>query len=207
MYKFIGCTFLFLSALTCQADLYYEEVDESYSVSSMPYNSYYVDISMGLLNAKKNSTTLKFEDTVEINTLSATIGYQMNPFLSFEVRLAGGIDSSAMHVDLTANNANMSTDVLLKVDNIFGGYVRAQYPINQVIPYIIGGYTKGRVEITVPEINTKEIKDESSLSYGAGIDFKINQHFYGKVEYVMYWDNNKSGNTLSGLIFGLYYPF
>ncbi len=53
MYKFIGGTFLFLSALSCQADIYYEEIDATYSVPLMTYSPYYADISMGILNAKK----------------------------------------------------------------------------------------------------------------------------------------------------------
>lgn len=92
-------------------------------------------------------------------------------------------------------------DVSLK--HLYGIYFKAGLPVTeQFFPYAVLGYTKakGESEWTVAGVDLSDSGSESDLSYGAGVDFQLNEAFTINAEYMNYVD--KDGVELDGFTIG-----
>ena len=113
-----------------------------------------------------NEVSLPDEYSLDAVTLLA--GFYLIDILAVEARVGFGAGSD------TANSVNS------EIDNTYGVYARAELPIGIFRPYVIAGLTSS--EFSSDAFSSQ---DDSDLSYGAGLDLKLTDHFGLNAEYML----------------------
>lgn len=128
----------------------------------------------------------------DVMTLDGRFGTYFNENFSGELRAGFGIQDDTVNFDL-----NSSMDLEMK--NHYGAYIRAGIPVGEVFyPYVIAGYTHGKVEETFLGGSISE--SESDFSYGLGADFALSNDFDISLEYMDYLDMD--GVEVEGISLG-----
>ena len=135
-------------------------------------------------------------DTLKIESATINAGYEFTDFLALEARGGLGFDEDSQGI------------VDFDMDHLYGGYVKLSAPIGEKIrPYVIGGYTKVKGEVSANGTlagvdysysDTETFEDES---YGAGLDFNITDTVGANLEYMRYVDTDEE--EISGISVGL----
>ena len=102
----------------------------------------------------------------------------------------GGIMSSELRLGIgLGEDKLMGTEWEIK--NMFGAYLKWHMSDSEVKPYLIAGFTKGKLKIFADGSNISMSEDD--FSYGAGLDFSNGLN----LEYMNYLD--KDGISFQGL--------
>lgn len=136
------------------------------------------------------------DDDADLTALYGRVGTKFNDYLSAEIRAGFGVGDD----DVNA----LGFDVDVELENFYGVYVRGGLPTGSIAyPYVIAGYTRGEVEVSVLGFSNSE--SESDISYGIGLDLNINERVTLNIEYINYLD--KSEAEISGLNVGAVWFF
>ena len=123
-------------------------------------------------------------------------GYQLNPNLSFEARIATGVADDKIDID------GVKTKV--ELDHMYGAYIKVGAPtLNRLYPYMLVGWTDTKLKASVPGDSSTDTK--GSPSYGLGVDVYINHNISANLEYAEFYNN--ADGKYSGLTLGMNYKF
>lgn len=136
-------------------------------------NNFYFGLGFGKVKISSPLEELKS------NTLSLTLGYTINPYLSLEARYTKSIE------DLEYKSKTKSKDIDSTYSNL-ALFSKLSYPIHNFKPYILLGYGKNKITKLA-----KTTRDENSFEYGAGLEYKINSNFSINLDYIRAY--NKKG--------------
>lgn len=120
------------------------------------------------------------------------LGAEMNDIFVSELRVGATVEP------------NEENGLRFEHDYLYGGYVRAQYKMGAFVPYVLAGLTWGqeRIEAASGAVATAEFDD---ISYGAGLDLRLGDHFGLNAEFTRYYD---IGNVmLRGPSAGIFFRF
>lgn len=124
--------------------------------------------------------------------VAGRLGAFFNQYIAAEARLGLGV------VGDETNAFGPTIDIDLNY--VFGAYLRGGVPVNDVaFPYVLLGYSRGEVEASANGVSIDEA--ESDVSFGFGLDVKVNDKFSVFGEYANLLD--KDGAEVSGFSFGL----
>ena len=124
------------------------------------------------------------------NQLVARGGYNFNRNFGAEVMVAAGLSSGDIN------------GVTLKVDSAYGIYLKGQV---EVAPRFELFARAGWAHITLGSNVVPGTGGDSSFSYGGGVQYMFQQHWYVQGEYTSLYD--KDGVTISGPAMGVGYRF
>ena len=125
-----------------------------------------------------------FEDdagtSVDLDAVSARFGSYLNKNVALEARLGFGVS------DDTVNNVDF------ELDNFVGVYARGIIPYQTVELYGIIGMTRADLSVRPAASPAARLADgdETDLSYGLGLDFKIGERIAVGMEYMMLIDSS-----------------
>lgn len=136
-------------------------------------------------------TFIDAED-VDLGAIALKGGYQVNDWAAVEVRAAAGVkDDELFGVDA-------------ELEHYYGGYFRAGLPNDSIIyPYVIAGYTQGKVKASFRGASITE--SEGDFSYGLGAELRLNDLWSANVEFMRYLDTNDV--EIDGASLGVSYRF
>ena len=103
--------------------------------------------------------------TVSPTALTLRVGTQVNPNIAVEGRLGVGLSDDSINV------GGVNVDV--EVDSYFGLYLKGMAPLGAVSPYVLVGFTKG--ELTFSALGGSLSEDDSSASFGIGVDVEVSK--------------------------------
>ena len=115
--------------------------------------------------------------------------------LSIEGRLITGMADDSINIS--------GTDVSVEIDSVFSIFLKGDIPVLNVNLYGLLGHTTGK--ITGKTTTSTFSADDSGLSYGFGVEGKLNDALWLNAEYVMYI--NESIYDYSGINFGIKHLF
>jgi len=159
-------------------------------------NSWYLG---ALYNAQEISTHGR-----DFNTAGIIAGYQYNKYFALETRFSTGTSGySSFYGTPEEPWGSYSEDI----DTQASLLIKASYPIfNSFKLYGLAGYTNTKLEINgLGQYNDSEgnitgnypytlTESESGFSYGLGLDYQINEHFYVFIDYQVLPDFEPSSN-------------
>ncbi len=155
---------------------------------------YYFGGNFALLDSSED---VAGEVSLDLRGLYARAGAQFHENFSSEIRLGVGIG------DDTDNIANVEVEG--ELDHFYGGYFRGGVQAgNLFYPYLIAGYTRGKLDLEITASNGTRVKadeTESDFSYGIGVDIRLSETVSGNVEYMNYYD--KDDVELDGFALGI----
>ena len=127
-----------------------------------------------------------------LDAVLLTGGFQVNNWLSLE----GRFGKSSKEKDDGAS---------LEIDAMFGAYAKlsGRNEISPVSPYLVLGYTRAKFELI--DDGDDLGNTVSDVSYGLGVDFKVNDSLFIGVEGMQYFDKND--DKLTGYSIGIDYKF
>ena len=129
--------------------------------------------------------------------LKIKAGKYISENLAMEGHFTLGMQSDTVKV-YVPGYGNLNVDIDLK--NAISLFLKADLPLAQTGKiYGLFGFTRGELEGSALGYSYSE--DDSGLSYGFGIDIKVNQDMYLGGEYIMYID--ESGYDYSGINLGI----
>lgn len=132
----------------------------------------------------------------EPGILRAVIGTEIHPNANLEAMLGFGITEGTTSI--------RNVTVTSKVDRFWGLYVRPKVMISPEVE-LFGrlGYASSKITVSVPGFALSD--SGSSLSYGAGVSFKVAQNTSIVADYMSYY--SKDGVKATGLSLGLGFKF
>ena len=143
-------------------------------------------------NVAFNKIEIESADEVSMGGMYARLGTMYNDYLSAEARLGSGIGDDEIG------------STTLELQSILGLYLRAGLPTGgRFYPYVAVGYTRGEVQAEGENFSINEA--ESSMSYGIGTDFHLNNSWDINAEYMQYV--NKGRIEIRMLSVGAAYSF
>lgn len=93
-------------------------------------------------------------------------------------------------------------DFGVKLKNVLSFFVKGDIPISESANfYGLIGFTKGKLEFSIPAYGLSGSDDDSGLSYGLGIEAEISDNLYFSGEYVYYLSDSDYDYT--GFNFGI----
>lgn len=107
-------------------------------------------------------------DDFSLDSLSLLAGFYLIDILAVEARVGFGVGDDTVDT------------VTSEIDKTYGVYARVEIPIGMFKPYAIAGYTASEFSS-----DSFSDQDESDLSYGAGLDLKLTEHFGLNAEYML----------------------
>lgn len=107
-------------------------------------------------------------------------GYELHKYLAVELRGGTGITDG--------KRTSSGVDRTLEIKSFYGGYLKLQSGGKSVNPYLMVGYTKGDVDFSVGA--TQFDDNDSSVSYGIGVDGEMSENTYLNFEYMNYYDKD-----------------
>tara|TARA_R110002049_G_scaffold280642_1_gene459965 strand:+ start:155 stop:709 length:555 start_codon:yes stop_codon:yes gene_type:complete len=132
-------------------------------------NNGYIGGSVNLLSYEEPGVD------ADLVAVSGRLGTFITENFSVEGRLGFGLVGD--DVDITGTNVDVD------LNYIFGVYARAGLPVNEnIYPYVLLGYSRGEVEASAGSFSVEEA--ESDVSFGFGVDFKLNDKLTLNAEYV-----------------------
>ena len=115
--------------------------------------------------------------------ITGRFGTSVNPTTTAEVRVGFGMGSDEI------GGADIS------VENVFGAYLKFHPSAGDAVPYLIAGFTRGKLEVANQGQTVSASEDD--FSFGAGVDFPSGFN----VEFMTYLD--KQEIEISGISAGL----
>ena len=152
-------------------------------------------------------TSMTFKETKDGNAIKVSpsairgiLGYELNPNLALEGMAAFGIGDATFKI-----GGESLSGFKLKVDNIFGVYLKPKMKLNDAIE-IFGrvGYARLKGTLTFTGLGSESASD-NGFSYGAGLNYAIDSKTSLNVDYMQYL--NKDGVKFNGFTFGAGYKF
>lgn len=129
------------------------------------------------------------------DALAVRFGAEFNPNLAVEGRIGFGLGDDSQSV--------FGVDVDLEIDNFYGAYVRAMLPTGSVTPYLLLGYTHGK--LTASALGTSASESDSDASYGVGVDLFATKTTAINVEYAKLFEGD--GYEVDGISLGVAFKF
>ena len=132
--------------------------------------------------------------------LQLKIGHFFNDYVAIEGRAAFGVGDETGNIDGLSASA--------EVENYYGIYVKAQYPVNDHFkPYIAAGYSHVEVDVTVRYFGDEYSgsASDSGFSYMLGADIDVTDSFGFNLEYGRLIDS--SDGELDLISGGVHYKF
>lgn len=130
---------------------------------------------------------------VEPTAIIGRIGYFITDQFALESRLGFGIADDKTEVG--------SVDADVEVDSMVGLYGLGNQPLNDVFSaYALIGFTRGELTAEI-DGDGSWTEDDSSFSYGAGIQARFNESVSAQLEYMSYLD--ESDYSVSAVALGL----
>ncbi len=122
------------------------------------------------------------------------VGYELGPYLALEGMVGFGVADD----DITGNG--FSSGLKGKVDNMFGVYAKPKLPIAPDFDLF------GRVGFASTKLSVAgDSATESSLSWGLGASYRINEQLSINGDYMVYHD--KDDVTIDGFTVGVGFRF
>ena len=131
-------------------------------------------------------------DDASLSVIYGRVGMHFNENFSGELRAGFGVGDDDVNV--------LGTNVNVELKNTYGAYFRAGIPTETVFPYVILGYTSGKVEGEIAGLGSAD-ESESSFSYGIGADVSISEGIKINAEYMDFLDSD--GTEVTGFNIGL----
>ncbi|MBD1391260.1 porin family protein [Neiella sp. HB171785] len=112
---------------------------------------------------------------VDFGVAGVSLGYQFNDYFAVEGRLGTGFsDDDIEQFELSVNHQ-------------YGAYLKAAYPFDNVVPYLIVGYTEVELEAEFEKMSATDT--EQDTSYGVGVAGNFDGwNMY--IDYMNYIDKN-----------------
>lgn len=131
------------------------------------------------------------DDPVRPDAVTLRVGAEANEVLGLEARGGLGFESDTRD------------GVEYDLDHLYGGYLKLSAPLEQVRPYVIGGYSRVRATATVDlgPLSGRETDTREGESWGAGMDLALTDDVALNLEYMRYLD--KDDLEVSGIALGL----
>lgn len=131
-------------------------------------------------------------DEVDLGALTLKGGYQLNDWAAVELRGGVGVDDDNYY------------GVKAELEHYVGGYFRAGLPNDSAIyPYVIAGYTHGKVKASFARFSESE--SDGDFSYGIGASLRLSELWSANLEVMRYLDT--SDIEIDGVSLGVIYNF
>ncbi|KEI71460.1 porin family protein [Endozoicomonas elysicola] len=137
-----------------------------------------------------------FED-MSVTAAAAKLGFQATDHISGELRVGFGLNDDSA----TA----MGEDISLEIDNYFGAYGRVGMPVGDFYPYAVAGFTRVELTAGVTSMGVSMSDSGTSVSYGVGVDYSINEAISLNAEYMNLYD--RDAVEIGGFSVGATYHF
>ncbi len=164
---------------------------------STPASNWYGEVgSLGFKNTPDNG------NTITPSLLRLTVGNNLNETLAVEG--VAGLTASKANVAFTNSSATGTVS-----DNFYGVYVKPKYQASPDITIFgRGGFAHTSVTGSING-GTSTTYSSTKLSYGFGAELKINQNWYGALDYMQYGKYSDVGDSIkfSGITLTLGYKF
>ena len=118
-------------------------------------------------------------------------GYDLIDYVGLELRAGAGVTEGS--------RVSAGVERTLSIDALYGGYLKLQGGGREFNPYFMLGYTQGEFEAADGTTSTKV--DDSSASFGIGVDGVLSETVFYTLEYMHYYD--KDDVTVSGVGVGI----
>lgn len=143
----------------------------AFSMQSFAQDAY-VGGSMSFMNYSE-----AYYDDASLTSLTAIFGKQYNENLAGEFRFGFGLGGDTVNAD--------GFNIDLKLKNMMGAYLKAGAPTSgKLYPYAMIGFTRAELEASVLGYSVSD--DDSSLSFGLGVDYQATQAVKVSAEYMNY---------------------
>ena len=131
----------------------------------------------------------------DLNSVSLKLGYYFNRHFSGELRAGKGFG------DDTENAYGYDVD--LELDNFYGAYLRAGYPMSKTIyPYAVVGMTRASFDAHLSNYPSLGVEESvTDASFGLGADFRLSNTLSLNLEYMDYISDDNI--DLDGLSIGI----
>lgn len=131
-------------------------------------------------------------DQLSVETVSARIGAQPNPYFGIEGRFSFSADDDRL------------AGVDYALDNAIGGYAVLNLANNSPLtPYFLFGVASIEIEANSSLGTTSE--QDSDFSFGAGLDVEVAPGVSGNIEYLQYY--NDGTTIVDGMGLGMTFRF
>jgi len=142
-----------------------------------------------------------FTETLQAAGGSLVVGYRLNDFVALEGRYSRSTHLRYTHQGKSKNLSTSCTNTAL--------YAKLSYPIQRLSPYLLLGYGQN----TLSSLSSSP-RHERSLQYGAGLEYRIGDHWQFFGDYVRTYkgtgfDGRAKQSTITAhlLSAGLIYQF
>jgi opacity protein-like surface antigen len=126
------------------------------------------------------------------------IGADLDDSVAIEGLYASGLSSGALTI------SGYST--YLALNSTYGFYVKPKLKVNEnATLFARVGYAQSKGTLTAPSLNYSSTLSNSSLSYGLGASYKINDSMSVNGDYMVYYNNNSA--FVNGMTIGIGYRF
>ncbi|MDV2856713.1 porin family protein [Oceanimonas sp. CAM02] len=185
---------------------------QGYNSTPMMYSQpeFYVGLNYAQLQSDIENDAVDRVFSPEWNTVGLNLGVQPSPYLAFELRYGKGVGGDDFSLSDGVNSASGTT----KLKHYFGAYALPQFPIQDFMSvYGLLGWTKGKAEIEVTELNNmpvygKASDSEDDFSYGVGVRFRDMRNPNGIAFFAEYARLiNRGDYDINGMMFGLSWHF
>ncbi|GAA6140378.1 porin family protein [Hydrogenophaga sp. 5NK40-0174] len=128
------------------------------------------------------------------SSLRGLVGYELGPFVAVEGMISFGVADD----DISGNG--ISTGLKGEVDNMFGAYIKPKFPVTPEFDLF------GRLGFASTKLSVAgDSGTETSLSWGLGASYKINEQLSINGDYMTYHD--KDDVTIDGFTVGVGFRF
>lgn len=150
-----------------------------------PGDKSYVGVQYGIGNYSEKNISEDFKPTA----LIGRFGYFYRPNISIEARLGAGIEDDTQF--LTELGVS-GLDASFELDSILGAYARGHINLTESSSlYGVLGFSRIEATTSVPAFPAaSSTGDESSFSYGVGVDIAIGGSGTLNIEYIRYLDKD-----------------
>jgi len=126
------------------------------------------------------------------------IGADMDESLAIEGLYASGLSSGALTI--SGYNSYMA------LNSTYGFYLKPKMKINEnATLFARVGYAQSKGTLTIPSLSYSSTASNSSLSYGAGASYKLNETMSVNGDYMVYYNQNSV--FVNGMTIGIGYKF
>jgi opacity protein-like surface antigen len=130
------------------------------------------------------------------------IGWDFHPMFAAEFMLAGNVNDTSK--TMTVNG--VSTDITVKMPNMYGLFAKGKYMVNQFELFGRLGYAHTRVEARSTNNNLVDTdQSDNDLAWGLGVNYHFNPKMYVGLDWMRY--SNQSGHKVDGMTLGFGYNF
>jgi hypothetical protein len=152
------------------------------SLAAAPDGQTYAEVGYGWLKLSSDG----FDVTT--GELIGRFGYEFNKNLGAEVFGATSVSSGDIY------------GVSVKVDNAYGAYFKARTEVSPGFE-LFGklGWVHATLNASIPGVSASS--SDSSVSYGVGLQYTFNGHWYAQADYMSYYDKN--GDSIKGPSIGV----